>query len=382
VSLTILNSVASLTAQNGLSLTSANLQKSLQQLSTGLKINSGADDAAGLSIATGIQANIAALVQSQNNANNGIGFLQVAEGALLQVSGLLNRAVTLATEASSSGLTSAQCGAANAEYESILSEINQIGASTKFNGTQVFTNGNTSPISLSNGGTAITGTINPADTLSGGMTLTSTIPGDLGTTAGVTTSDSGGTSATATITPGAALSGGITIMSTVPGTSASTSGVSLTDNSDGTISGSVAPADTLSGNLVITSTTAGTSGNTTGIVLSKNGASQIVANVNSADTLSGGFTVTSTAPAVGTAINPITFNVTGSGTSQAITSSAITTGATLSGSLVINSTGSWQFPGSATLNLANYQGLSSGDVATATAAAKQVGPCFVHCPVE
>ncbi len=266
MSLTILNNVAALTAENSLTLTSANLQTSLQQLSTGLRINSGADDAAGLSIANGLQANISALTQSSQNASNGIGFLQVGDGALSQVSSLLNRAVTLATESASSGLTSQQRVVANTEYQSILSEINQIGANTQFNGSQVFTDGNTSPVMLANGGSAVTGTINPADTLSGGMTLTSTIPGALGTSAGVATTDGGGTSTTASITLGATLSGGITITSTVPGTSASTSNVNLTDNGNGTISGRVASADRLSGDLVITSTTAGTSGSTTGMV--------------------------------------------------------------------------------------------------------------------
>jgi flagellin len=64
--LTILNSISSLNAENALSSTQANLQNSLTQLSTGLRINSGADDAAGLSIANGLQANIAALTQSSN----------------------------------------------------------------------------------------------------------------------------------------------------------------------------------------------------------------------------------------------------------------------------------------------------------------------------
>ncbi len=142
MSLTILNSVSSLTAENALSTTQANLQKTLNQMSTGLKINSGSDDAAGLSIATGMQANMAALTQSQQNASNGIGMLQTADGALSQVTTLLNRAVTLATEASNGGLTTganSQGNALNNEFQSILTEINQIGQTTDFNGQNVFT---------------------------------------------------------------------------------------------------------------------------------------------------------------------------------------------------------------------------------------------------
>jgi flagellin len=136
--LTVLNNISSLTAENSLSNTQMNLQKTLTQLSTGLKINSGSDDAAGLSIANGMQANIAALTQSQQNANNGVGLLQTADGALSQVTTLLNRAVTLATEGSTSGVTGTQATALDTEFQSILSEVNQIGQATNFNGANVF----------------------------------------------------------------------------------------------------------------------------------------------------------------------------------------------------------------------------------------------------
>ena len=138
MSLTILNSISSLNAENALSLTQANLQKTLTELSSGLKINSGADDAAGLSIANGLQANISALSQSSQNASDGIGQLQTADGALSQVTTLLNRAVTLATEASTGGLSSSQSSALNNEFQSILSEITNIGATTNYNGEAVF----------------------------------------------------------------------------------------------------------------------------------------------------------------------------------------------------------------------------------------------------
>ena len=75
-----------------------------RQLSSGSKINSGADDAAGLSLVDGLQANSQALAQSQTNASEGVGLLKVADGALSQVTNLLNRAVTLATEASNGTL--------------------------------------------------------------------------------------------------------------------------------------------------------------------------------------------------------------------------------------------------------------------------------------
>lgn len=144
MALTILNNLSAMSAQHSLSTTQANLQNTLAQLSTGLRINSGADDAAGLSIANGMQANIAALTQSAQNATNGVGMLQTADGALSQVTSLLNRAVTLATEAANSGLTTganSQENALDTEFQSIISEINQIGQTTDFNGVNVFASG-------------------------------------------------------------------------------------------------------------------------------------------------------------------------------------------------------------------------------------------------
>src|SRR6201747_2672865 len=98
MSLGVLNNIAAIYAQNNLDQTQASLQKTLQQLSSGSRINSGADDAAGLAVADGLTANVAALTQSARNASDGIGFLQTADGALSQVTSLLDRAVTLATE--------------------------------------------------------------------------------------------------------------------------------------------------------------------------------------------------------------------------------------------------------------------------------------------
>src|SRR5271163_542715 len=139
MSLGVLNNIAAIYAENNLNSTQAGLQTTLQQLSSGSRINSGADDAAGLSLADGLLANSAALTQSSANASEGVGFLQVADGALSQVTNLLNRAVTLATETSNGTLNSSQEAAANQEYQSILSEINNIGSTTTYNQNQVFT---------------------------------------------------------------------------------------------------------------------------------------------------------------------------------------------------------------------------------------------------
>ena len=147
--LSILNSISSLTAENALSQTQASLQQALTQLSTGLRINGGSDDAAGLSIANGLMANISALNQSSQNTANGIGLIQTADGALSQVTSLLNRAITLSTEASNGGLSTTQSAALDAEYQSVLTEIGNIGATTNFNGRAVF--GTTATVFTSDG---------------------------------------------------------------------------------------------------------------------------------------------------------------------------------------------------------------------------------------
>jgi flagellin len=138
MALGVLNNLSAIYAENNLNNTSNSLQSVLQQLSSGSKINSGADDSAGLSLVNGLAANSQALTQSKTNATEGVGLLDVADGALSQVTSLLNRAVTLATEASNGTLNTAQEAAANQEYTSIMSEVNNIGSTTTYNQEQVF----------------------------------------------------------------------------------------------------------------------------------------------------------------------------------------------------------------------------------------------------
>ena len=139
MALGVLNNLSAIYAENNLNKTDNSLQTVLQQLSSGSRINSGADDAAGLSLVNGLEANSTALTQSETNATEGVGLLEVADGALSQVTSLLDRAITLATEASNGTLNSTQEAAANEEYTSILSEINNIGSTTTYNQEQVFT---------------------------------------------------------------------------------------------------------------------------------------------------------------------------------------------------------------------------------------------------
>ncbi len=138
MALSILNNIPSLAAQNQLAITGSNLQRTLFRMSSGSRINSGADDAAGLAIADGLRANITALTQSARNANDGVGSLQVADGSLAQVTTLLNRAITLATESATGTVSDTQRTALDAEFTAIKAEIDRIGSNTTFNGTAVF----------------------------------------------------------------------------------------------------------------------------------------------------------------------------------------------------------------------------------------------------
>jgi flagellin len=136
--LSILNNISSLQAENSLNTTQMKLSATLEALSTGQRINSGADDPAGLAIADGLQANITALTQSVQNASDGVGFLQVADGALSQISTLLGQAVTVATEAASGTVSDTQRTSLDAEFQSIKAEINTIGQNTTYNGQAIF----------------------------------------------------------------------------------------------------------------------------------------------------------------------------------------------------------------------------------------------------
>jgi flagellin len=139
MSISILNNISALQAENSLNMTQTSLSNTLLQLSTGQRINSGADDAAGLAIANGLNANITALTQSVRNASDGVGMLQVADGALSQITTLLNRAVTLATEAATGTVSDTQRAALDAEFTSIKNEIDTIGGKTTYNGQAIFT---------------------------------------------------------------------------------------------------------------------------------------------------------------------------------------------------------------------------------------------------
>lgn len=140
-SFSILNNISGLSAQNQLNTNNVSLSKTLTRLSTGKRINTGADDAAGLQIADSLRANTYALNQAVRNANDGLGVAQIADGALQEITNLLTRSVTLAEQAATDTVDSTGRASLDAEFGQIQSEIARIADTTNFNGTKIFGSG-------------------------------------------------------------------------------------------------------------------------------------------------------------------------------------------------------------------------------------------------
>jgi flagellin len=140
-SFSILNNIAGINSQNQLNVNNVNLTRTLGRLASGKRINSGADDAAGLQIADSLKANVQALNQASRNANDGISVLQIADGALQQITNLLTRGVTLAEEAATETIDTEGKKALDQEFTQIKAEIQRISEATNFNGQVLFTSG-------------------------------------------------------------------------------------------------------------------------------------------------------------------------------------------------------------------------------------------------
>jgi flagellin len=124
MSLSIQTNVASLIAQNNIRINTAFQANTINQLSSGYRINSSADDAAGLAVANQYQGQTVQLTQGVLNANNAIGQLQIVDGGISNISNILNRMQTLATESASSTFVGNRT-TLNNEYQGLLSEINR-----------------------------------------------------------------------------------------------------------------------------------------------------------------------------------------------------------------------------------------------------------------
>ena len=135
--LTINSNIASLIARRNLTTAQNGLDKSIARLSTGLRINSAADDAAGLAISDRLTAQIRGLDQAQRNANDGASALQTADGALGEVSNLLQRARELSVQSANDSNSSSDRSSLNAEVGSILAELDRLAGTVQFNGRKL-----------------------------------------------------------------------------------------------------------------------------------------------------------------------------------------------------------------------------------------------------
>ena len=161
-SFSVVTNIASVNAQANLEATSFGLRKALTRVSSGLRINTSGDDAAGLAIANAFRSDIAILNQGMRNANDGLSSLQIKDGAMDNISTLIDRLATLATQAASGHTTDSTRTTLNAEFQEILTEITRESTVATLSTTAGFS------VFVSNNGTSgvISGTVSAVTTTS------------------------------------------------------------------------------------------------------------------------------------------------------------------------------------------------------------------------
>jgi len=137
MAITIATNVASLSAQTNLASTTATLQKSFERLSSGLRITSASDDAAGLAVADNLRADTRIAGVALRNANDGISLISIADGALKEIGNILQRQAELAEQSANGTFSADQRSALQAEFTQLGQEIERIAESTSFNGIQL-----------------------------------------------------------------------------------------------------------------------------------------------------------------------------------------------------------------------------------------------------
>ena len=133
----IFNNIPSITAQRILGVNNNRLALSVERISSGIRINRAADDAAGLAISVGLRSDIRALRQAVRNASDGISLLNVTEGALNEQSGILIRLRELASQAATGTVGSTERQTIQLEFSALRSELDRITATTEFNGAKL-----------------------------------------------------------------------------------------------------------------------------------------------------------------------------------------------------------------------------------------------------
>ena len=137
MSISVLTNVASLNAQRNLANTGSALAASIGRLSSGLRINTAGDDAAGLGISESLKTQLRSMAQAQRNTNDGVSMSQVAEGAMNDMQGMVSRMRELAVQSANSTLGSTERGFIQTEFNQLTSEVNRISAVTNFNGQKL-----------------------------------------------------------------------------------------------------------------------------------------------------------------------------------------------------------------------------------------------------
>ena len=135
--LTVRTNLSAMSAYNSLSRTQSSLSGTLGRISSGLRVNSAADDAAGLGVATKLNSQASSLEQAMRNANDGISIIQTAEGATNEATNILNRMRELAVQSSSETLANSERAYINQEFDQLNQELDRIANVTEFNGLQL-----------------------------------------------------------------------------------------------------------------------------------------------------------------------------------------------------------------------------------------------------
>jgi flagellin len=171
MSLRINTNIEAFNAHRMLVKTSDQLSKSIERLSSGLRINSAADDAAGMAISEKLQAQIGGLDQAQRNASDAISLTQTAEGSLNEVHAMLQRVRELAVEYSNGTLSTSDKAAIQSEVNQLASEVERIGQAADFNGIKLLSSAQTISFQVgANDGQVIT-----VSTISLGQAVTSAV---------------------------------------------------------------------------------------------------------------------------------------------------------------------------------------------------------------
>jgi len=137
MAISLLTNVASLNAQKNLSATQSALSASIGRLSSGMRINTASDDAAGLGISENLKSDLRSLGQAQRNANDGVSMSQVAEGSMNEMAGIVTRMRELSVQSANATLGTTERGYIQTEFGQLRNEVNRISAVTEFNGQKL-----------------------------------------------------------------------------------------------------------------------------------------------------------------------------------------------------------------------------------------------------